>query len=182
MRKESLQIVAVYFLTHNNDDQISALIAVVSANLDPEILTYLSDDLKNQIIELLGSKISAKAINQLETEDAVQVIENLDNEEINEILGQVSNEKRSEIENQNKNSSKNASGNLVAFIRNEKSIKFISSEHIKQLSNQLSEKINCKVQINYNSLKNRGKLMIDFEDISTLQDLINKLQENNTNK
>ena len=87
-------------------------------------------------------------------------------------------EKRGEIENQNKN----ASGNLVAFIRNEKSIKFISSEHIKQLSNQLAEKINCKVQINYNSLKNRGKLMIDFEDISTLQDLINKLQENNTNQ
>ena len=91
-------------------------------------------------------------------------------------------EKRGEIENQNQNASKNASGNLVAFIRNEKSIKFISSEHIKQLSNQLAEKINCKVQINYNSLKNRGKLMIDFEDISTLQDLINKLQENNTNK
>ncbi len=87
-------------------------------------------------------------------------------------------EKRGEIENQNKN----ASGNLVAFIRNEKSIKFISSEHIKQLSNQLAEKINCKVQINYNSLKNRGKLMIDFEDISILQDLINKLQENNTNQ
>ena len=91
-------------------------------------------------------------------------------------------EKRGEIENQNQNASKNASGNLVAFIRNEKSIKFISSEHIKQLSNQLAEKINCKVQINYNSLKNRGKLMIDFEDISTLQDLINKLQENNTNQ
>ena len=85
-------------LSNLTEDQISALIAVVSANLDPEILTYLSDDLKNQIIELLGSKISAKAINQLETEDAVQVIENLDNEEINEILGQVSNEKRSEIE------------------------------------------------------------------------------------
>ena len=74
---------------------------------------------------------------------------------------------------------KNASGNLVAFIRNEKSIKFISPEHIKQLASQLSDKINCKVQINYNSLKNRGKLMIDFEDIGTLQNLINKLQENN---
>ena len=124
--------------------------------------------------EEMIKKIIANSMTVREVEDEVR------NQKI--IKPIKNSEKRGEIENQNQNASKNASGNLVAFIRNEKSIKFISSEHIKQLSNQLAEKINCKVQINYNSLKNRGKLMIDFEDISTLQDLINKLQENNTNQ
>ena len=124
--------------------------------------------------EEMIKKIIANSMTVREVEDEVR------NQKI--IKPIKNSEKRGEIENQKQNASKNASGNLVAFIRNEKSIKFISSEHIKQLSNQLAEKINCKVQINYNSLKNRGKLMIDFEDISTLQDLINKLQENNTNQ
>ncbi len=132
--------------------------------------TVLSAENPEEMIK----KIIANSMTVREVEDEIR------NQKITKPIK--NSEKRDEIENQNKNASKNASGNLVAFIRNEKSIKFISSEHIKQLSNQLSEKINCKVQINYNSLKNRGKLMIDFEDISTLQDLINKLQENNTNK
>jgi magnesium transporter len=86
------------FLSSLNFEQRIKLVAIIAAEFDPEILTYLDDGLKGEVIEFLGSKNSAKAIDQLELDDAVQVIETLENEGISEILDHVSQEKRSEIE------------------------------------------------------------------------------------
>lgn len=81
-----------------NFEQRSKLIAIVAADIDPEILAYLDDDLKSETIEFLGSKNSAKAIDQLEIDDAVQVIETLESEGISDILDHISKEKRDKIE------------------------------------------------------------------------------------
>ncbi len=81
-----------------NFEQRSKLIAIVAADIDPEILAYLDDDLKSETIEFLGSKNSAKAIDQLEIDDAVQVIETLKSEGISDILDHISKEKRDKIE------------------------------------------------------------------------------------
>ena len=86
------------FLSSLNFEQRIKLVAIIAAEFDPEILTYLDDGLKGEVIEFLGSKNSAKAIDQLELDDEVQVIETLENEGISEILDHVSQEKRSEIE------------------------------------------------------------------------------------
>lgn len=81
-----------------NFEQRSKLIAIVAADIDPEILAYLDDDLKSETIDFLGSKNSAKAIDQLEIDDAVQVIETLESEGISDILDHISKEKRDKIE------------------------------------------------------------------------------------
>lgn len=86
------------FVSSLNFEQRVKLVAIISAEFDPEILTYLDDKLKSEVIDLLGSENSAKAIDQLEVEDAVQVIETLENQGISEILDHVSEEKRNEIE------------------------------------------------------------------------------------
>lgn len=67
--------------------------------------------------------------------------------------------------------------NTPVLIRTESKIKFINSEHLVGVENQLSELLGLETKINYNSFKNSGKITIKFEDFNSVQDLIQRLKQ-----
>ncbi|GDX35871.1 chromosome partitioning protein ParB [Alphaproteobacteria bacterium] len=68
--------------------------------------------------------------------------------------------------------------NVPVLFRTESKIKFINSDHLNKLENQLSELCGLDVKISYNGFKGSGKITINFSEIEAIQDLIEKMQIN----
>jgi ParB family chromosome partitioning protein len=63
------------------------------------------------------------------------------------------------------------------LIRTESRIKFINSEHLVALENQISELCGMECKISYNGFKGVGKIIMKFDEIDKIQQLITKLEE-----
>ena len=63
------------------------------------------------------------------------------------------------------------------LIRTESRIKFINSEHLVALENQISELCGMECKISYNGFKGVGKIMMKFDEIEKISKLISKLEE-----
>ena len=63
------------------------------------------------------------------------------------------------------------------LIRTESRIKFINSEHLVALENQISELCGMECKISYNGFKGIGKIMMKFDEIEKISQLISKLEE-----
>lgn len=66
--------------------------------------------------------------------------------------------------------------NTPVLVRTESKIKFINSEYLTKLENELSEVLQLETKISYNSFKNNGKIMIKFSELEKIQQLIEKLK------
>lgn len=66
--------------------------------------------------------------------------------------------------------------NIPVLVRTESKIKFINSEYLVALENELSEALQMTSKISYNSFKNSGKILIKFSDLDKIQQLIQKLK------
>ena len=63
------------------------------------------------------------------------------------------------------------------LIRTESRIKFINSEHLVALENQISELCGMDCKISYNGFKGVGKIMMKFDEIEKIQKLITGLEK-----
>ena len=63
------------------------------------------------------------------------------------------------------------------LIRTESRIKFINSEHLVALENQISELCGMDCKISYNGFKGVGKIMMKFDEIEKIQQLITKIEK-----
>ena len=63
------------------------------------------------------------------------------------------------------------------LIRTESRIKFINSEHLVALENQISELCGMDCKISYNGFKGVGKIIMKFDEIEKIQQLISKLEK-----
>ena len=63
------------------------------------------------------------------------------------------------------------------LIRTESRIKFINSEHLVALENQISELCGMECKISYNGFKGVGKIIMKFDEIEKISKLISKLEE-----
>jgi len=63
------------------------------------------------------------------------------------------------------------------LIRTESRIKFINSEHLVALENQISELCGMDCKISYNGFKGVGKIMMKFDEIEKIQKLITKIEK-----
>ena len=63
------------------------------------------------------------------------------------------------------------------LIRTESRIKFINSEHLVALENQISELCGMDCKISYNGFKGVGKIMMKFDEIEKIQQLITSLEK-----
>jgi ParB family chromosome partitioning protein len=63
------------------------------------------------------------------------------------------------------------------LVRTESRIKFINSEHLVALENQISELCGMECKISYNGFKGVGKIIMKFDEIDKIQQLITKLEE-----
>jgi|APGre2960657468_1045069.scaffolds.fasta_scaffold01520_9 ParB family chromosome partitioning protein len=63
------------------------------------------------------------------------------------------------------------------LIRTESRIKFINSEHLVALENQISELCGMDCKISYNGFKGVGKIMMKFDEIEKIQKLIAGLEK-----
>lgn len=66
--------------------------------------------------------------------------------------------------------------NTPVLIRTESKIKFINSDYLLKLENELSEVLRMETKISYNSFKNSGKILIKFSELDKIQNLIEKLK------
>jgi ParB family chromosome partitioning protein len=66
--------------------------------------------------------------------------------------------------------------NVPMLFRNESKIKFINSSHLEGLENELSELTGLPVKISYNGIKGSGKISINFNEIDSIQYLVNQLK------
>jgi len=67
--------------------------------------------------------------------------------------------------------------NVPALLMSNSKVKFINQDHIKDLEVKLSDLSDMKVKISYNSLKNKGKVTMQYDDFDKVQNLIKKLQK-----
>ena len=63
------------------------------------------------------------------------------------------------------------------LIRTESRIKFINSEHLVALENQISELCGMDCKISYNGFKGVGKIIMKFDEIEKIQQLITSLEK-----
>ena len=63
------------------------------------------------------------------------------------------------------------------LIRTESRIKFINSEHLVALENQISELCGMDCKISYNGFKGVGKIIMKFDEIEKIQQLITGLEK-----
>ena len=63
------------------------------------------------------------------------------------------------------------------LIRTESRIKFINSEHLVALENQISELSGMECKISYNGFKGVGKIIMKFDEIEKIQQLISGLEK-----
>lgn len=63
------------------------------------------------------------------------------------------------------------------LIRTESRIKFINSEHLVALENQISELSGMECKISYNGFKGVGKIIVKFDEIEKISKLISKLEK-----
>ena len=63
------------------------------------------------------------------------------------------------------------------LVRTESRIKFINSEHLVALENQISELCGMECKISYNGFKGVGKIIMKFDEIDKIQQLISGLEK-----
>ena len=85
-------------IEHVGPGRREALVGILSADFDAEVLTYLDQEVREEVIELLEPKDLAAAVAELETDDAVDVIQDLDEESRREILDNLPPETRQLVE------------------------------------------------------------------------------------
>ncbi len=66
--------------------------------------------------------------------------------------------------------------NIPLLVRTESKIKFINSEHLQALESKLAALTNMETKISYNAFKNSGKILIKFNEIEKIQQLINQIE------
>jgi ParB family chromosome partitioning protein len=70
----------------------------------------------------------------------------------------------------------NISGNIPAFVRNEIGVKFINNEHLINLQHKLQELFNLKTKLAYNSSIKKGKITIEFTNLESVLNIVQKLK------
>jgi magnesium transporter len=75
-----------------------ALIQLLGANFDYEVLSHVDEAVRDQLSEALPNDVLAKAVSELDTDDAAYVIENMEESDQQEILAQVPSGDREAIE------------------------------------------------------------------------------------
>ncbi len=75
-------------------DDRNAILAVVRAHFDAEVLPLLDDSVREDVMERLNTKELAEAITNLETDDAVEVIETLGRDAQRQVLSALPVEER----------------------------------------------------------------------------------------
>jgi hypothetical protein len=63
------------------------------------------------------------------------------------------------------------------LFRTESKIKFINSEHLLALENLISEASSLDCNISYNGFKGVGKITLKFNEIESIQKLLERLQK-----
>lgn len=65
---------------------------------------------------------------------------------------------------------------VPVMFRTESKIKFINSEHLVALENEIAEKSGLDCKISYNGFKGVGKIILKFDEIDKIQRLLEKLK------
>ena len=76
----------------------AALIGIIRADFDADILPMLEYDVREEVVELLGPRDVAAALGELDTDDAVEVVQNLEEPLREEVLDAVPAEERAVLE------------------------------------------------------------------------------------
>ena len=76
----------------------AALIGIIRADFDPDILPMLEDDVREEVVELLGAREVAAALGELDTDDAVEVVQTLEEPLREEVLEAVPADERAVLE------------------------------------------------------------------------------------
>ena len=71
----------------------------------------------------------------------------------------------------------NISGNLPLMITTNSEIKYINKDHLTSFEEAIYKNSGFKTKISYNSLLNKGKVTLKFDDINKLQQFIKKIEE-----
>ncbi|MBU6140707.1 MAG: ParB/RepB/Spo0J family partition protein [Proteobacteria bacterium] len=66
--------------------------------------------------------------------------------------------------------------NTPLFVRTESQIRFVNSDQIALLENELTGIVGSEVKIAYNAFRQSGKIQIKFSEIAQIQDLIARLK------
>jgi len=66
--------------------------------------------------------------------------------------------------------------NIPVLVRTESKIKFVNNEYLSGLEGKISEILGMEAKISYNSLKNSGKITINFDEFEKIQYFIDKLK------
>ena len=66
--------------------------------------------------------------------------------------------------------------NNTVLVRTESKIRFINNDLLVKLESELSEALKSEVKISYNSLKNSGKILIKFEELNMIYQLLEKIK------
>ena len=65
---------------------------------------------------------------------------------------------------------------VPVMFRTESKIKFINSEHLVALENEIAEKSGLDCKISYNGFKGVGKIILKFDEIDKIQRLLESLK------
>lgn len=81
-----------------DDNSRKALISVIGAELEPEVLSELDDSTLDDVISEMDDEDVARAIAQMESDDAIHVLEDMDEEEQRKIIDALPDEDRVAVE------------------------------------------------------------------------------------
>ena len=81
-----------------DDNRRKALISVIGAELEPEVLSELDDSALDDVITEMDDEDVARAITQMESDDAVHVLEDMDEDEQRKIIDALPDEDRIVVE------------------------------------------------------------------------------------
>ncbi|WP_316354384.1 magnesium transporter [Candidatus Trichorickettsia mobilis] len=85
------------FLDNANDKLHKRILPLLSDNIKPETMLWLSDSAKHSVIEVLGIEKSCALLDQLAIEDAIEVIETIDDQVKQLIVANFNNDKQQQI-------------------------------------------------------------------------------------
>ncbi|MFM9942593.1 MAG: magnesium transporter [Hyphomicrobiaceae bacterium] len=85
-------------LTLLTPDERVAVIEMLGAGFDPEVLSEVDEGVRDQLSEDLPNEVLADAVSQLDTDDAAYVIESLEEADKQEVLSQISSSDRAALE------------------------------------------------------------------------------------
>ncbi len=81
-----------------HSDDRAALVALLGADFDPEVLSELDTVIRDEVVDALNPEDLAAAVSQLDTDDAIYVLEDLDEDKRQEVLDVMPAEERVALE------------------------------------------------------------------------------------